>query len=253
MESMRTAIATGLAVLTGATLGCMPASAQAFAVASIRPSAAEVKFEHDGKTETTPGTLRMQDVTVSTCIKWAYSVQDRQISGPEWLQSQHYDIIAKADGPATEDEMKLMLRALLADRFKLSFHREGKELRSYVMTVAKSGHKLHESPSDGKPSRQNSAIGSTVRATTLKEFGDFLSGPLQTPVVDMTGLTGRYDFVLDFTPYLPDGEHAMKTDYANTTGIIIAALQGELGLKLESRKESVDVLVIEHVEKPSEN
>ena len=69
----------------------------------------------------------------------------------------------------------------------------------------------------------------------------------------MTGLTGRYDFVLDFTPYLPDGEHAMKTDYANTTGIIIAALQGELGLKLESRKESVDVLVIEHVEKPSEN
>ena len=74
---MRTAIATGLAVLTGATLGCMAVSAQAFAVASIRPSAAEVKFEHDGKTETTPGTLRMQDVTVSTCIKWAYGVQDR--------------------------------------------------------------------------------------------------------------------------------------------------------------------------------
>jgi uncharacterized protein (TIGR03435 family) len=250
---MRTAIARGLALLTIATLGCTAASAQAFAVASIRPSAAEVKFEHDGKTETTPGTLRMQDVTVSTCIKWAYGVQDRQISGPEWIQSQHFDIIAKADEPATDDQMKLMLQTLLADRFKLSFHRQSKELKSYVMTVAKGGHKLHESASDAKPSRQNSAVGTTVKATTIKEFGDFLSGPLQTPVVDMTGLSGRYDFVLDFTPYLPDGEHVMKVDFANTTGIIIAALQGELGLKLESKKEFVDVLVIEHVEKPSEN
>jgi uncharacterized protein (TIGR03435 family) len=253
MTSMRTGIAKSLAVLAGATLGCLSASAQTFAVASIRPSAAEVKFEHDGKTETTPGTLRMQDVTAATCIKWAYGVQDRQISGPEWLQSQHYDIVAKADDPATGDEMKLMLRALLADRFKLSFHRETKELKSYAMTVAKGGHKLHEAPSDAKPSRQNSAIGTTAKATTLKEFGDFLSGPLQTPVVDMTGLTGRYDFVLDFTPYLPEGEHAMKPDYVNTNGIIIAALQGELGLKLESKKELVDVLVIDHVEKPSEN
>lgn len=250
---MRPAIARSLAVLSSAALACVAASAQAFAVASIRPSAAEVKFEHDGKTETTPGTLRMQDVTVSTCIKWAYGVQDRQISGPEWLQSQHYDIVAKADAPATEDQMKLMLRTLLADRFKLSFHRQSKELKSYAMTVAKGGHKLHESAGDAKPSRQNSAIGTTVKATTLKEFGDFLSGPLQTPVVDMTGLSGRYDFVLDFTPYLPDGEHVMKPDYVNTNGIIIAALQGELGLKLESRKESVDVLVIEHVERPSAN
>jgi uncharacterized protein (TIGR03435 family) len=161
--------------------------------------------------------------------------------------------MAKADEPVAEDQLKLMLQTLLADRFKLSFHRQSKELKSYVMTVAKSGHKLHESASDAKPSRQNSAIGTTVKATTLKEFGDFLSGPLQTPVVDMTGLSSRYDFALDFTPYLPEGEHVMKVDYANTNGIIIAALQGELGIKLESKKESVDVLVIEHVEKPSEN
>ena len=149
--------------------------------------------------------------------------------------------------------MKLMLRTLLADRFKLSFHLQSKEVRSYVLTVAKGGHKLHESASDTKPSRQNSAVGTTAKATTMKEFADFMAGPLQTPVVDMTGLAGRYDFVLDFTPYLPDGAQVMKVDFANTTGIIIAALQGELGLKLESKRESVDVLVIEHVEKPSEN
>src|SRR5271163_197202 len=111
---MRAGIVRGFVVLTGAALGCLTASAQAFAVASIRPSAAEVKFEHDGKTETTPGNLRMQDVTVSTCIKWAYGVQDSQISGPEWLQSQHYDIVAKADGPVAADQMKVMLRTLLA-------------------------------------------------------------------------------------------------------------------------------------------
>jgi len=250
---MRAGIVRGFVVLTGAALGCLTASAQAFAVASIRPSAAEVKFEHDGKTETTPGNLRMQDVTVSTCIKWAYGVQDSQISGPEWLQSQHYDIVAKADGPVAADQMKVMLRTLLADRFGLSFHRESKELRSYVLTVSKGGHKLHESVGEGKPFRQNSAIGTTVKATTMKEFADFMSGPLQTPVVDMTGLSGRYDFVLDFTPYLPDGEHVMKVDFANTTGIIIAALQGELGLKLESKKESVEVMAIDHVEKPSAN
>jgi uncharacterized protein (TIGR03435 family) len=250
---MLTRIWIPLAILTSVTLGCLAASAQTFAVASIRPSAAEVKFEHDGKTETTPGNLRMRDVTVATCIKWAYGVQDSQISGPEWLQSQHYDIIAKADQPATEDQMKPMLRALLADRFGLTFHRQTKELRSFAMTVAKGGHKLHESANDATPSRQNSATGTTVKAMTLKEFGDFMAGPLQTPVVDMTGLPGRYDFVLDFTPYLPDGEHVMKVDFANTTGIIIAAMQGELGLKLESRKESVDVMLIDHVEKPSAN
>src|SRR5580658_3001496 len=102
---MRAAIARRLALLICAALGCVAASAQAFAVASIRPSAAEVKFEHDGKTETTPGTLRMQDVTVSTCIKWAYGVQDNQISGPEWIQSQHFDIMAKADEPVAEDQL----------------------------------------------------------------------------------------------------------------------------------------------------
>jgi uncharacterized protein (TIGR03435 family) len=73
------------------------------------------------------------------------------------------------------------------------------------------------------------------------------------PVVDHTGLTGRYDFVLDFTPYLPAGEKVMTPDYDNNNGIIIAAIEGELGLKLESRKLSVETYAIDHVEKPSAN
>ncbi len=195
----------------------------------------------------------MRDVTVATCIKWAYGVQDSQISGPDWLQNEHYDITAKADEPVADEKMKLMMRALLADRFALSFHRQNKELRSYVMTVAKGGAKLHESPPDAKPFRENSAVGTVVKGTTIKEFGDFMAGPLQAPVVDMTGMPGRYDFVLDFTRYLPVGESVMKMDFDNSTGIIISALKGELGLELQSRKEEVEVLVIDRVERPSDN
>ncbi len=87
----------------------------------------------------------------------------------------------------------------------------------------------------------------------MNEFGDFMAGPLQAPVVDMTGLKGAYDFELNFTAYLPQGERVMKIDFDNTTGIIIAAMRGELGLDLESKKESVEVLAIDRVEKPSAN
>jgi uncharacterized protein (TIGR03435 family) len=229
------------------------ASAQTFAVASIRPSAAQVQFEHDGKTEVTAATVTMRDVTVATCIKWAYGVQDSQISGPDWIQSEHFDIIAKADAPVATEQLKLMMEALLAERFRLAFHRQGKELRSYVMTVAKSGHKLREWDGAGKPSRENSAIGTVVKGMTIGEFADFMAGPLQAPVVDMTGLSGRYEFALDFRPYLPQGETVMKMSFDNTTGIIITAMQEELGLRMESRKEPVEVMVIDQVERPSEN
>jgi uncharacterized protein (TIGR03435 family) len=222
----------------------------AFAVASIRPSGAAVQFEHDGKTETLPGTLRMQDVTVATCIKWAYGVQDSQIAGPKWLQSEHFDIQARADERVGDETMKLMMQTLLADRFKLSFHRENRELRAYGLTVAKGGPKLRDAVADAPSSRQNSATGTVAKATTMKEFADFISGPLQTPVVDRTGLTGRYDFAIDFTSYLPEDA---ETTRPNPTAVMMAALQGELGLTLEPQKAMVEVLVVDRVEKPSEN
>jgi uncharacterized protein (TIGR03435 family) len=225
-----------------------------FAVATIRPSVAAVQFEHDGSTETSPGTLRMRDVTVNTCIKWAYGVQDSQISGPAWLHSERFDIVAKADQPVTEDQMKQMLQSLLTDRFKLTFHHQSKELKAFVLTVAKSGAKVSPAAApDAKPFRQNSANGTVAKSMTIHEFADFISGPLQMPVVDQTGLTGKYDFAIDFTPYLPDPAHNMDGTRPDTTGILMAALDAELGLKLESRKSQVDILVIDHVEKPSEN
>ena len=239
-------------------LACLVSTARAqqpvFAVATIRPSSAEVKFEHDGKTETTPGTLRMQDVSVQTCIEWAYGVQHSQISGPDSTDSEKFDLVAKADFPASEEQMKQMMQTLLAERFKLSYHHQNKELKAFVLTVAKGGAKVHPAAEpDAKPFRQNSANGSVVRSTTIQDFGDFLSGPLQMPVVNETGLTGKYDFVLDFTPYLSDPNHNMDVSKLDSTGIIKAALEAELGIKMELRKTQVDVMVIDHVEKPSAN
>jgi uncharacterized protein (TIGR03435 family) len=195
----------------------------------------------------------MRDVTAATCIKWAYGVQDSQIVGPRWLQSEHFDITARTDLPTEKEQMKLMMQKLLADRFQLIFRREQREMKAYELEVEKGGHKLHQSSADSLPDRQNSAIGTVARAITMREFADFIAGPLNTPVLDATGLKRRYDFNLDFSTYIPTDEHAMKPDYIDGNSIIANALQGELGLKLVMRKTMVEVMAIERVEKPSEN
>jgi uncharacterized protein (TIGR03435 family) len=247
-----------LALLSLLAVGPFIASAgaqrPAFDVATIKPSAESVKFEHDGKTEFTGDTLHMQDVTVNTCIKLAYQVQDRQIAGPAWFQSDHFDVTAKADGPVDEETMKKMLQSLLADRFGLSFHREPREMKVMIISVANGGPKLKPAAApDGKPFRQNSANGTIAKSMPIAEFGDFISGPLEIPVVDHTGLAGKYDFAIDFTPYLPDPAKNMDGTRPDTTSILKAAMHDELGLDLEGGKAPVDVLVIDHVEKPSQN
>ena len=223
-----------------------------FAVATIRPSEEAVQFEHDGRTEISPESLRMKDVTVNTCIKWAYGVQDSQILGPSLLRSERYDITAKSDSPAAASQMKLMLQNLLADRFKLTFHRENKNMKAFSLIVVKSGSKLHTAAGDGDSTRENTAVSTIAKSMTMREFADFLSGPVETPIVDKTGLDGKYDFTLDFTAYLPQLDRQTKVD--DFLGVMQAALEGELGLKLESqKKQAVEVLIVDHVEKPSEN
>jgi len=240
----------GLCVLASALWVPGVQAQPSFAVASIRQSGAEVKFEHDGKTDTSPGHLLMKDVTVQTCIKWAYGVQHSQIIAPPWTDSEHFDIDAKADDPVDIPQLKLMLQTLLADRFKLTFHREKRELKGFVMTVAKSGSKMRPTPPDVAHSWQNSANGTVATGITMQEFADYMAGPMEAPIIDDTGLPGKYDFTLDFTNYLPAD---MRVMHAEATGVIISALQGELGLKLEGSKTMFDVMAIDHVEKPSDN
>ena len=245
---MRTKMLLGMMLLV---IACeaRSASAQAFAVASIRPSAEAVQFESDGETTFTADSVRMRDVTIETLIKWAYGVQKGQISGPSLLTSERYDIVAKADDAANDEQMRLMMRALLKERFELAFHTERKELRSFALAIAKGGPKLKRAKPDEAPFRQNSRMGTVARATTMQEFADFLSGPVEKPVVDKTGLTGRCDFAFDFTNYMTDEPKGLD-DFLQ---VLNMTLQGELGLKLEPEKDVVDVMVIDHVSKASAN
>ena len=141
------------------------------------------------------------------------------------------------------------MRALLTERFQLAFHTERKELRSFALAIAKGGPKLKRATPDEVPYRQNSRMGTVARATTTQEFADFLSGPVEKPVVDKTGLTGRWDFAFDFTNYMTDEPKGLD-DFLQ---VLNMTLQGELGLKLEPEKDVVDVMVIDHVSKASAN
>ncbi len=245
----RDALKTLILLATLASLSTTGAAQATFSVASIRPSAEAVKFENDGETRLLPGAVNMRDVTIETCIKWAYGVQRAQVSGPRLLTSERYDIVAKVDGAATDEEMKAMMQTLLSERFKLVFHREKKELRSFALVATKSGAKLKQAASDEVPFRQNSRMGTVARATTMQQFADFLAGPVEKPVVDKTGLAGRWDFAFDFTKYMTDEPKGLD-DFLL---VLNETLQGELGLKLEPEKDVVDVMVVDRVEKPTAN
>jgi uncharacterized protein (TIGR03435 family) len=220
-----------------------------FAVAVIHPSAAQVQFESDGETKLLPGTLAMRDVSIETCIKWAYGVQRAQVVGPGLLTSEKYDITAKSEGVATKNEMRAMMRSLLTERFGLVFHTEKRELKSYALVVAKGGPKMKQATEDEVPLRTNNAMGSTGRALTMAELADFLGGPVERVVVDKTGLAGRWDFSFDFTKYMVDPPKGID-DYLL---VLNETLEGEIGLKMVPEKDVVDVMVVDTVKKASAN
>lgn len=238
----------------GFVLACLltrAATAQsAFDVASIHLSSGEVKFERNGLTKAEHGTLTMHDVTVGTCIGWAYGIPQGLISGPAALRDVHYDIVAKTDPKTTEEQMRVMLRALLSERFHLVFHVEKKDMRVYTLVVAKGGIKMHPSAPGGTMFRENNAMGMVARSISMHELAEYLSDPLNAPLVDATGLPGRYDLTIDFTPYVDERQEGVRPDPVAVLG---NALKGELGLELVQAKQQVDVTVVDHVESASSN
>ena len=232
-------------------LSAIPLTAQnSFDVATIRPSSGEVKFERNGETEAAYGTLRMHDVTIATCIHWAYGVQLPLIYGPPSLKEVHYDIVAKTDPGATDQQMRLMMRALLSQRFGLQFHTEKRELRVYTLVVSKAGIKMHPAAPGGKAFHQNSASGMVARSLTMQELADYLSDPLGAVLADGTEIKGAYDFAIDFTPYVDQERGDVRPD---PVAVLRAALKGELGLELVQGKQEVEVTIVDRVEPPSSN
>jgi uncharacterized protein (TIGR03435 family) len=248
MKSALTSL--GSIALACCALFAQDAAPLAFDVASVKPNrtgGSGTHIDHVG------GTLTIINATLKHCIMLAYGMGDAQVSGPAWLDTERYDIVAKAAGDAIDDKHPMRLRALLAERFNLATHRETKETSIYALVVAKNGPKIKkEEPGDGGDGDIDSGRGHmTAKAVSMDHLAAFLAGPraaLGRVVINQTGLDGLYSFTLDWTP-----EGIDPSDPAAPPPIP-AALEAQLGLKVETRKAPVEILVIARVEKvPTEN
>jgi bla regulator protein blaR1 len=249
-----------------------------FEVASIKPNTFV-----DGPTEmgTQPGgRVTIINVPLRLLIRNAYEIQDSQlVDAPQWIAEQRFDIVAKANGeiprpvPGNPGPLQGMMRSLLAERFKLAVHRETREIPAYTLQFARSdrrlGPQLHPSRTDcaalaasGRPQAspdQKPRCG--VRANgghmlagglPVAQLATLLSTMVDRTVVDRTGLSGAYDFELNWTPdRTPRRLDAAPSSPDNPS--IFTALREQLGLKLESAKTPTEVLIIDHVERPTPN
>ena len=264
LTQTKTTLLTVIAVLLFTiTIVSAQDSRPSFEVASIKPTPPDWR---GGRYATMQGGHQFvaRDYTLKYMVAAAYSVTPRTISGgPSWIDSDHYDILAATPGevrPSFDDQMS-MLQTLLTERFQLTFHTVPKEFSIYALTVVKNGVKLKEStaPPDEQPMLINRVypgdfIQLPARNATMAQFVAMLQrAVLDRPVVDKTALSGRYDFDLEWTPDDSQFEGKMQIKAENSgKPNLFAALQ-QLGLRLESTKGPVPVIVIDHVERPSEN
>jgi uncharacterized protein (TIGR03435 family) len=257
----------GLAVIVAAAMPGFGAQTQpeqklSFEVAAIKPTSPDERARY----------IRMQGAhefiaksyTLKYLVSAGYNLTPKAISGgPDWTDVERYDILAATPGETRPslDEQMAMVRTLLVDRFNLKFHTEPKEFPVYVLTVARGGSKLKESAApDEQPVLVNTVypgqkIVLPARNATMAQFASMLQrAVLDRPVIDKTNLSAKYDFDLEWTPddtqfggNLPPvpPENVVKPD-------LFAALQ-QLGLRLESSRAPIDTIVIDSVQRPSEN
>jgi uncharacterized protein (TIGR03435 family) len=213
-----------------------------FEVASLKVGAADA----GGTTvyNPTPERFAADNITIRTLIALAWDVRVFQVSGgPGWLDSQRYDVVAKPEGDPTDERIRRMVRTLLAERFQLLVHHASKEMPIFSLEIAKGGAKLPAaSPGDGNEIRDKNGH-LTARRISAEMFARILANELERPVLDRTGIDSIFDVDLEWTP-------EQNTDPGPS---IFTAIQEQLGLKLESQRASVDVLVVDRVGRPSSN
>jgi uncharacterized protein (TIGR03435 family) len=227
-----------------------------FEVATVKPSGPPPfpgfkQFTIKGREVLTVNT------TTADLITYAYGVQTRQVSGgPSWIENDRFDVTGRpqAEGVPSQEQLRGLIKSLLADRFKLAVHTEKRDLPAYVLTVGNRGHKLTQNTSDPNSFRSTARTGIGAVSAVNANMGDFAAllqntSVLDRPVVDRTGLPGRFDFTLSWTP----DEPAPTTPVPNAPPGFFTAIQEQLGLRIESQTAPVDVIVIDRVDKPSEN
>jgi uncharacterized protein (TIGR03435 family) len=196
---------------------------------------------------TDPGRLRMTNIPLQHIIAAAWRVRDMQVAGPEWMEGETFTVEAKVPEGTPKDQVNEMLQKLLVDRFGLSVHEETRTFSGYALVVAKSGPKLTASgpvlpnerptfPTLPEVSALQSGTHSRLGRITIEAFAADLWSEIGVPVLDMTGIRGIYDIVLETRPDTPD-----------EPGITMFDAVGQLGLRLESRKVPVRILVVDQV------
>ena len=236
-----------------------------FEVVTIKPADPEMHtkdFGFQGRQ------FMARNYNVNDIIALAYGLHFTQIAGPAWIGNVLYDIdgVPNTDGIPNQRQKGLMMQKLLADRFKLKFHLEKRELSVYVITVAKGGSKLElDSSAPDAPSNfriESQFLGVRVTNMSIPEFAIwFQKVVMDKPVIDQTGLSGRYNFILRWSPdesqWIPlRGTGAMPgrwPDDGKAPPGLYAAIQEQLGLKLKPAKTLADVMVVDHIEQPSPN
>jgi uncharacterized protein (TIGR03435 family) len=251
---MRPRLFVAPALVAAAAFGQIPA----FDVASVKVS----QGGGDGgrgmrgreTIQVSPDGVIMRNVSMRSCTRWAYHVLEYQVTGPDWIGSERYDINAKAGGEVPEEQLRLMMQSLLTERFKMTTHRQTKEMQAYLLLLAKGGLKVKESSSEGemdiKPDQGRMQV--SFQRATIASLVDALVNVFRAPVIDETGLKGKYDVTINAAKYLPDMGHgpgAGGEAPPDPQAIVMRGLQEELGLKLEPKKMPIDLVVIDHVEK----
>jgi len=213
-------------------------------VASVKPIDAD---PGSSGIKTGRGRLTANNVTLKRCIMGAYHVGRNQIvGGPDWLDSDRFEISAKAEQPADDDELFMkILQTLLAERFKLALRSETRTMAAYVLETAKNGPKLEKAKAE--EGMTNSGRGRLdARNSTMDHLAEVLSRQMDLPVVNRTGLEGGFNLKLEWTP-----ESAKPSTDAGPS--IFTALQEQLGLRLRTQRVPVEVFVIDHAERPIAN
>jgi uncharacterized protein (TIGR03435 family) len=227
----------------------------AFDVASIKPARLGAR---GASIRPFPGRLTADNVTLKLLIAEAYHVYDFQISGSKWIDSDRYDLEAKVGGdvPVSRTQLRSMLQRLLADRFSLSVRRESKEMSVYMLEADKGETKLQPTKHPDSPVvfRVFQRRQITAENAPLENLTEALTWLLGRPVLDRTGLEGSFDYKLEWSPdemQLRSQEAPPETD--GNAPSLAAALQQQVGLKLVSRQDPVDLIVVEKAERPRAN
>jgi uncharacterized protein (TIGR03435 family) len=240
----RVLAAQGAALLAAAGFGQTPVQPPAFEAASIKLSTA---LDNGTDRDTTPGAMTIRNFSLRALVRVAYGVKEYQVvGGPKWMDAERYNISAKAAGPAKDPELLLMLRTLLGERFKVEVHRESKASQGYALVPAKGGLKIKPVEDTGDDSTSSHGGSLTAKGVSMARLCDWLARRMNAPVTDATGIAGVFNFKLEWTP--EEASSSAGPDFS-----LVAALQEQLGVKLEARKVSLEMIVVDRAEKPSEN